>query len=238
MPGIDDYTKLLLHLDNNATDASSYGNNGSEFGTYSNATKKWGYSAQLDTGTPFTSISNPLTFDFSTSNFVIDWWHYNVDDDPLGAPGKYFWQFKKFGGFDCIIFLSVYGATSNMRALWFDSTNGFIDEGISVDRVPHGAWTHVAFIRSGGTMYIAYNGVIRHSDSFSNISAPSGTMKMIMGSASTNGVDISSTNTDHFVDEFRISIGTDRGWTSDFTPPDEPYSSAVNNIVQMIITNV
>jgi len=86
------------------------------------------------------------------------------------------------------------------------------------------SWNHIAASRSGNTFRLFINGTLVASDN-STISGDlhSSNLKasVFRGSANFYG----------YGEECRLSVGTDRGYTANFTPPTEPYSAETSGNV-------
>lgn len=86
-----------------------------------------------------------------------------------------------------------------------------------------GTWYHLAGIFDGTNIYAAVNGTL------SSGAAVGGSVNSTANGLSIGRLgDYSGQYTSAHVDEFRFSFGTTRGWTSNFTPPNEPYDVPPN----------
>lgn len=98
-------------------------------------------------------------------------------------------------------------------------TGTFNTSGNGVASYSVGTWKHVAFVRSGTTFYAYDDGVLKYSASKS-ATFGSGTGYEIMGfTYYTNASQSNNENGNWAMQDFRISIGTDRGYVGGFTPP-------------------
>jgi len=220
---VDSNTKSLLHM--NGTDASTTFTDSAGGGTHTwtahgnaqidTAQSKFGGASGLFGGVSGDYISAPDSNDwaFSNGNFTIDFW---VRFSALPASGTQVSFFKQMDSGDhtrvLFDFINVSGTiyvrftakvTDSWKAdyeyVWAPSTN---------------TWYHVAWVRSGSTIYLFING--------SHVTL---TVYTAIGTNSLADVgaelDVGSI-LNGWLDEYRISKGIAR-WTSDFTPPNEEY---------------
>jgi len=81
-------------------------------------------------------------------------------------------------------------------------------------------WYHIAIVRSGSNLYAFIDGTqIGTTKNIGTASLHSSSDIVNIGAHKSGTLEAM----DGWIDEFRISKGTDRGWTSDFTPPSEAY---------------
>lgn len=207
--GNDAFTSLLLHFDGNFTDASSNAHTLTNTGscTTSSTQKKFGTEAlaPITSGKYLTTPSH-ASFAFGNGNFVIDFWAYFTavtgDDSLIG----------KAGG-------SSGAAAISMRrrgtSIDFYTTGGSEYTNYSFS-LSANTMTHIAFIRSGTTVYAAKDGSIVGSNANWNINLTDQQYD-IGRTAAFNSIT-------GYLDEFRISKGTDRSWSGGFTPFTAAYS--------------
>jgi hypothetical protein len=81
----------------------------------------------------------------------------------------------------------------------------------------------VALVRSGGTTRLFLDGVQEGSDFTDTNNYINGTARPSIG---TSGSAAGSVVLNGWIDELRVSAGTDRGWAGGFTPPAAAYSPA------------
>lgn len=147
-------------------------------------------------------------FGLGTADFVLEAW-FRVST----LPGP--------GGYQCII--STRTESNSIPAnIFLGLTNDLpVFHQNSIDRITGSAitvntWYHMAAVRSSGTTRLFINGVQTGSDYIDSNNYASPGMVTI-GGESTAGLT-------GWIDEVRISTGTDRGWFSGFTPPVAPYT--------------
>jgi hypothetical protein len=229
MPGIDSYTKLMLHM--NGTDASTTftdsslspktvtANGNAQIDT---AQSKFGGASGLFDGTgDYLSTPNSADFDFGSGDFTIDFW-MRISSNPT----------------DYVSFLNRRVDDNNqIRFLWFgnDVSGGgrlffrVLDGGVTTTAstsgynfIPsHDAWHHIAVVRTGNTIKFFVDGTQFAVDYTFNITIPSLNATTLI-SVDTNG-GTSQYYLNGWLDEYRVSKGIAR-WTSDFTPPTEEYA--------------
>lgn len=215
MPGIDQYTQLMLHVDNNVTDFSQNSatvTNNSV--TFSNIIFKFGYSAFFaGSNSDFLSVPNSSVFNF-TGDFTIDFWANltSVATPPCfiatanGSTGSAGFIFQYLSG--GIQFLANYSA----GAWGLNISGGSISTNI---------WTHLAVVRHGSAVNLYINGTSIASGVYgSTITIPG---QLIIGNDASQSAGDFMTG---YLDEIRVS-NTAR-WTSNFTPPTAPYSAVPN----------
>jgi hypothetical protein len=80
-------------------------------------------------------------------------------------------------------------------------------------------WYHVAIVRSSGVTKLFLNGVAEAAGVSDPNSYAIGAAAPVVGAKGGGSFPFSG-----YMNEIRISKGTDRGWFSGFTPPSSPYS--------------
>ena len=232
MSGIDTYTKLLLHLDNNVDDSEitpkTVTNNNV---TFSDSVKKFGYAARfIPASNAYLSLPDSSDFDFGTSDFTIDFWL------KLSVLNTWHCPFIRQNTSDNhynVIFIP----DSNIPFMYFSGVGGGSKvHAICTNPITDTNWHHYAFIRNGILAKIFIDGVSQVI--VANGAENFGTQDVSIGSADTNrigaGADSFFIKTNGYIDEFRVSKGIAR-WTSNFTPPIVPYSLDSKSRNQAII---
>jgi hypothetical protein len=87
---------------------------------------------------------------------------------------------------------------------------------------PSSSYNHLAMIRSSGTIKLFVNGTSEGGSFAASDDFTLGDGYMSLGAAK---FDLGNYQVTGLLDEFRISVGTDRGWFSGFTPPSAAYSA-------------
>ena len=215
---IDGYTKLLLHMD--GTDAATtFPNSATTTHTVTavnqaqvdTAQSKFSGASGLFDGTgDYLSVPASTDFVFGTGDFTIDAWIYQTSWPP---------------GYSSIFtnIASWSGTALNFRIMPTGDirfSTGLGDILASSNTVSLAKWTHIAVVRSSGTLQLFINGVsggqVANSTNFSESNIVYiGALPLSGGGEMIGGID-----------ELRISKGVAR-WTSNFTPPPRPYGSNV-----------
>lgn len=234
--GIDIYAVGVYHFDGTdgsttITDSSIDGvNTGTCAGNaqLDTAQKKFGSAALLLDGTgDYVTISDSADFQFGTGSFAIDFW-VRFNAFPVGTNA---------------IFISKYVDTNNYWTLFFaldyklvfDSKVSGSTKYYSYVNWPSpqlNQWYHVAFVRNGSDAYFCIDGVTISpqytSTSFgtNDIGVTSGDVQVgaFNGAQFFNG----------WIDELRVSKGTNRYSSSGFTVPTEAYSGDSNVTVASV----
>ena len=226
MAGIDNYTKLMLHM--NGTDggivftddsASNHTVTRTNITTVT-AAKKFGSasSEQPNTTGKYLTIGNSSDFAFGSGDFTIDFWmrsgYSGSGADVMSyangtGDGSYAWKFY------------MAGEGGPIRFRWYSSTNTtkyFVNDATGLT---NNEFHHYAVIRSGNSGYFAIDGVLGVATDLTGLSQRDvGTYIM------TIGTNYSHTHANYYgFDELRVSKGIAR-WTSNFTPPTSEYSEA------------
>jgi hypothetical protein len=224
-PGNDQYTKVLLHFDGDDasttfTDVAAGAATTHTWTASGNAqldtaySKFGGSSAAFDGTGDWISSSHNDDFEIGASDFTIDTW---VRFDTLGSTAT-------------IARKGRAATDANLEWRIDVQTGGTIEFGYSTDgavgtAVTHsfswtptlGAWYHISFVRTGGTITFRANGatVGTASDSATYYS---GSGDLDIGALHNDPINL----LDGWIDEFRLSVGVAR-WTDDFTPPTAQY---------------
>ena len=222
MPGIDAFTVLCLHCDGvdgltTFSDASASVHTiiAELAGTTAvdTAQSKFGGASLLLGGTTgdYVRLSGTSSnFAFGTGNFVIDFWLRVTDITGVQI---------MYEGRDAAseITPTIY-ANAGVLFFFVNGSNVITgDTTISVD-----TWLHVAVVKSSGQTKLFLNGVQEGStytdanDYITNADRP------LIGANGDAGF-LGANAVKGWLDEIRVSKGTDRGWFGGFTPPSQAY---------------
>ena len=212
--GIDEYTKLMLHMD--GVDDGTVFTDDSESNhtvTRVNAltktgTKKFGTAAgYFDGSGDYLTLPDSTDWNFGSDPFTIDFWYYCT----TAGVGFLISRNNYTGPYDGW-YLTV--GTDAFRFVTNNNTNG----GLTTESVPRNEWVHLALTYDGTRTYLFINGVLDGG--------------IVLGSVQNYSTDVcigclhpSYINPQFFngyIDELRIS-NTAR-WTSNFTPETGPYT--------------
>ena len=109
-------------------------------------------------------------------------------------------------------------ATTHRKRICVTGTFGDSANGAATYAV--GTWKHVAYVRSGNTFYAYDNGVLKYSITKSaTIPTPASGFDIMGFTFYTNPTQSNNENANWAMQDYRISIGTDRGYVGGFTPP-------------------
>jgi len=226
--GNDSYTKLLIQSD--TFDGDTDFEDTSVGGTIHTITrsgaihttdqKKFGFGATsmyFDGTGDYLSVANSADYNWGTDDFVIDFLVYS--SFPAGLHSLF--NFRNNTDSDGIILMHD-GTTIK---LWIASTSGtFVIAAVDVGTAIANSWNHLVLVRDGGSINFYINGTRTYNKTDYGVSTPvhfSGDPLQIGTSPSVNVSDFLG-----YIDEFRISKGTDRGWTgATITVPTESYTA-------------
>jgi hypothetical protein len=214
--GIDSYTKLMLHLNNNVIDSElaptkTITNNNV---TFNNSIYKFGYSGVFNGSNSYLTVPNSSDLQFGSGDFCIDSWVYGDGGCiySIGTGGndtRFCWHIGKGVNF----------------ALSYIVGTGFIFMWTADSYTDNTSWHHVVFCRTNGVMKCFIDGIsktLTFSSGSGSATIPTFTDSAIIGASSL----IHSAPFSGYIDEFRISKGIGR-WTANFTPPTNEYSQPI-----------
>lgn len=216
MAGDADFDKvvLLLHCDgaNGSTTFTDNSPSPKTVTAYGDAkvstaqSKFGGASAYFDGVGDYLTVPNTTDLQFGTGDFTVEGW---IRCESI--TGKY--VFLCLGTYyqvtSGIVFYFVDG-----KIAAYSGTSPFIAASASISA---NTWTHVAWARSGATLRLFTDGVLRHQAELSAHLSPT-------GSPPTIGQDAQYSNMLFFghIDDLRITKGAAR-YTANFTPPTAPF---------------
>lgn len=219
-PGMDGFTKLLLHCD--GTDGSTkFRDEARMFSgvtamgdTYVDATQpRFGTgSAAFDGAGDFLDVASTQDFDFGSGDFTIDgWFCFRANDtghqfliDRRSNSDATGWALF-LNGSNELAFLSASASGWDNAVLYNTGTVP-----------PAHRWVHIAVVRQGNVFTMYLDGTAVQSGTYAGSIAPQTTNPTIGAGHATPGCF------NGYMDELRISKGIAR-WTADFTPPAAPY---------------
>lgn len=222
--GIDNNTVLMLHCDGNdgSTNFVDSSGNPHTVTVHGNAemdasqSRFGGASARFDGSNSYLSLADHTDWDFS-GDFTVDFWMKmnaiqtgyfligNADMD-WGSNG---WEMQ-LNNQGMIQFLAMYSAPNWTPYLW-----GY--HNMTTDD-----WYHIAAVRYGTAMSLYVDGQSIGTLTNDPVTYINGNYDFQIGS-SPHALTYDYSG---WIDEVRISNGVAR-WTSDFTPPSQPYSCDV-----------
>ena len=207
MAGIDSNTLLLLHGED-LTDSSQYAvpltNNGVQV---SNAQSKFGGKSLYFNGA--SALLFPAsTIVYSDKDFTLDWWEYCTGTDGMTR------------------YSTLWSGTTGM-SVGYSGTDLYMARNTPWDMlaltntafsVTLNTWVHWAVVRNGNSVKTYRNGVEFASATVSG-AVQADTSPMCIGAHGSGNYRYFK----GYIDEFRISDVA--RWTSNFTPPTEPYTA-------------
>lgn len=237
--GIDSFTSLLLHLDGNITDSSTYANVGTDVNTLSYSSGKFGQAGDFTGGVAefvtFPSLSPGGIFDFAGGDFTIDFWV----KIPPGIQGPAYLIDRWGDGVPSVaeqnwILILGDGTVNPTNKVFFGPSDGAGSQVftlISTNEVPDdGNFHHIAVVRDGNDWSLYIDGVLEDTVN-NNTSIPfEPTTDIHIGSVDGTGANFPFRG---YMDEIRISKGIAR-WTTDFTPPAVPYQLNILSVQQAL----
>jgi hypothetical protein len=229
--GVDDYTRLMLHMDDTGlTDSATYGAAPHTITKAGSATRsgtqsKFGtYSYYADGSGDYLSIPAHSELSYNSGAFTIDFWW-----QPTSLTGR---QTLIAGATDNrwigVSFMGGAGGKLNMEVsgTW-SSGSSASPNGIKTNYTT-GTWYHIAIVRGASTS----DPVILYVDGVLDISYTQGATALICSDAMQVFGDWGAGNTWYptgYMDEFRLSIGIERWTSAGFTLPSVAYTPLTSN---------
>lgn len=220
--GVDSYSKLLLHFDNNVTDSSASAKVVSNTDTtFSSSTKKFGgYSASFNGSSSYLSVPDSADWTFGSGDFTIETWvNFSKLPSVKGISSNFYTQ--RDDDNNAIIF--GVNTSDSVRFILYGSSVALADYSFTWNPTV-GLWYHLAVVRSGSSLLLFINGTLTSwtstAVSISTNAVPNFSASVEIGGRS----DVTSQYFEGYLDEYRVSKGIAR-WTTSFTPADFPYST-------------
>jgi hypothetical protein len=225
MIGIDQYVKLMLHM--NGADGSQVftdsslapltvtANGNAQIDTAQSVFG--GASGLLTTYLDYLTLPGTIDFEFNANDFTIDFRHKSATASPTY---QVYFLYKEVSGNGWWL----YREGNRLYFRWRDSgvTKA---EYYTTDTLTWGTdWHHIAVIRNGTNFYIAFDGVLQALTTVTAISTNS--LNNINTTLYFGHYPGYSWAINGWLDELRISSGIAR-WTSDFTVPDSEYTEPI-----------
>ncbi len=220
VPGIDQYTKLLLHgsgADNAKVITDATGNHTptsvNSVMTSTMEGKFWGSSIYFNNSRITYADSSDWYFS-NGQDFTIDFWLYTANLPNYGV--------GIFGGQTSGTALTIFSSEAGTAGQIVLRTNGTNNSVLLTHQVVAlNTWNHIALVRYNGVTTIYLNGVADpvtysglYTDSHNGFS---------VGDVYDPSISNGSYESTAFLQEFRLSQGIAR-WTSNFTPPASGYA--------------
>lgn len=158
-----------------------------------------------------------------SGDLTVESWHYRIGDTSAGAGADSNFIDQRTAEPSNQPLLQIRGsATSGNRRLELyvnGSARAFSVNGA----VGNNVWTHIAWVRLGGTSTVYVNGVSTGGTTWADATNYTSTTMRISGRFAATGGDYRSLN--GHLDEFRVTKGIAR-YTSNFTPPMSPFPNS------------
>lgn len=216
--GNDLFTKSLLHLDG-TNGSTSFPDTAFGLGTnlvwsavgasLSTAAQKFGTASLLNAAAQYITTPDNAAFDaLGTTPFVFDFWINTSDSGHQ--------MFMAGIGLRSATF-SFYLVRNVGNTISFVTPSGTVT---TAGTVSAAGWHHVAAVADGTNIYIALDGVVSAGVGYTSLPATAGPFDIGTVHFTAGVISLSFLGN---IDEARLSIGTTRGWTSNFTPPSGAY---------------
>lgn len=174
-----------------------------------------GSSLLLDVSGDYLSTADHADFNVGSSNFVYDFWLKRN-----GSAGTRVGLFGQMDGAAANGCIDAEINTSNQLRLVFTYNAGASAVVVlGATLTDTASFHHIAAIRSGNSMYMAMDGTLSSAGTVTGLTADDSAGVFHVGRFGLFG-----NTTDGNIQAFRLSVGTDRGWSANFTPPGQPYS--------------
>ena len=167
----------------------------------------------------YLTVPDHADWDFSTNDFVVDLWIYFEDLTQDVA------MFSQNVNGANELFFRTHDTLTTVMFKASNSASGELAE-YSGDWSPSAkTWYHVALVRNSTNLDVYIDGValsLSEDVAISTNSMPTHAADFWIGARDDGSPTLPMNGK---IAEFRVSKGTNRGWTSNFTPPTERYES-------------
>lgn len=220
MPGIDSYTKLMLHMNGvdgstTFTDSSADAHSMTASGDaqIDTAQSKFGSASGLFDGTgDYVSSADFADLDLGSGDFTFDAWVRFSDVTKsnvvcgrhTSGTSYFYWQLTN--------------GSNGMRFVDYNSS-AYVINMFASPSFSNNTWYHVAIVRTGNDFKFFVDGTQVGSTYNSSSALTARAVGLDVGALLAN----SAYRMNGWIDEFRFSPGVAR-WTSNFTPPSEEYT--------------
>jgi len=212
---VDDYTKLLLHLDGDYSDSSPSSHTVTNVGSTIDDGKFDGGASFY--GDDYLTVPDSADWGFGINDFTVD---ICVNLSKINDDQFFILQYNEENPNDRWGFLI--DSTNN---LVFVNTVDGVDIANYVTKSPlsvsTGTWYHIAVVRNGASCIMFLDGIsqpVTELTAFGNLTDTGALMRI--------GAHMTNHYLDSYIDELRISKGIAR-WTTDFTPSG-PYAKRIS----------
>ncbi len=206
-PTYDEYTKTLLHFDEDFMDEVGRVWTPNANATISSTQKAYGGASFFCNNNSLISTPYSDDFAFGSGDFTIDFWFY---------PNTVSYDRHNFYGHYDAINQYIQVSMSNTNFVYFHSIGGtsFTVQTGNQSSIVANRWQHFAIVRSGTTFFGFVNGIQLSTGTYSG-SVPVLTQPIVIGARKFAAVEDRYVN--GYIDEFRVSKGVAR-WVTNFAP--------------------
>jgi hypothetical protein len=220
--GIDSYTKLLLHGDEDPLVDSSLSSKALTLvgGVSRSATqsKFGGYSISMNGSSQYINLTDDTDFEFLSGDFTIDAWIYRLSSNDFHM------IFSKWDTSSLRRSFMFFVTDVNRLEFWA-SNDGTYDTPLNMQgatTINPDTWYHVAVERIGNVWSLYVNGNIDYDVTGAYPINGGGAIARV-GVAASAGNPVY--HFDGYIDELRVSKGIGRYNNTNFTPPTSPYTT-------------
>jgi len=218
----DKYTVSLLHFDGADQSTTFIDESGKSWTASGNAQidtaqKKFGSGSGLFDGAgDYLSVPDHVDFTLGSDDFTIDMWVrpsvINQTNKAIAA------QAGVSGANNTVAWYLLYQSDESIQgAISSGSTLYTVTSPISTYAA--NTWLHIALIRNGNNLYLAYGGTLTSATDVTGVSVNNSSGKLAIGRYG----DYADLYSAGWIDEFRMSKGVAR-WNTNFTPETKAYS--------------
>lgn len=221
--GNDEYTEVLLHMDDSFLSDSSDNNlvftkfNGAAM---SSAQKKFGAgSLLLENTNDFIADGDIDGWHFGTGDFTVDLWIRPTSLPGVGVSWGLVTQYSvSINNRAWGMWLKNTAGTYQLQSFFCANTDGTGNQVFAKDiSISIDTWYHLAFVRNGSDYFTFLNGVEQGTTENMTVNVVNSAADLHVGNRDTEN------SFQGYMDEVRVSKGIAR-WTENFTPPAVAYS--------------
>jgi hypothetical protein len=159
-------------------------------------------------------VNQSSTFDISSGNFTIEWWHNAFAAgnymDPFG------WGSFTFQGY----------TTSDAFAFEVDQNGASpLQASSSFYATARNTWHHIAIVRNSNNLLLFVNGILKQTIAYSVTVYGPNVKPLAIGDNDASGTYTTSQTWNGYIDEFRITKGVAR-YTADFSVPTARFPNS------------
>jgi hypothetical protein len=163
------------------------------------------------TGDYLSIPANTPGFALGTTDFTVECWVYHISRNPT-------WGSHIIGPHSYGVAADWLFSIATSGLLYFQIGSQTTYSLTSTSTIPINTWTHVALVRSSGTVTMYINGTSVGSASL-NVAVIDSTYPLTIGAACNSGATFTG-----YIDDLRVTKGIAR-YTANFTPPASALSS-------------